>query len=796
MKKILLVTLLILIAVPALFAQAERYSQVKILADDHGILSIAKLGIPVDEGVYKRGESLTIILSESELQKISNAGFSYTVLQEDYSRFIEERNNGLKSLVRDINSNKHQMYDRGGSTYSVPEGFHLGSMGGFYSPEEVMHELDSLHLKYPTLVSARQEVSSQSTIEGRSIYYVKISDNPNNNENEPKLIFDALTHAREPEGMQQLFFFFNWLLEHYNTDDEAKYLIDNTEMYFIPIMNPDGFAYNFTTNPGGGGMWRKNRRNNGDGSYGVDLNRNYGYKWGYDDTGSSPNTFDETYRGTGPFSEAETQIARDFSIQKAFKLAMNNHTYQNLFLYPWSYIVQDTPDSNYFKNYARIMTRDNRFMYGVPGAVLYTTNGDSNDWMYGDVTSKPKVYAFTAEIGNLTDGFWPDPSRIIPLCQDMMWMNLRAAHMVGVYAEAEDESPVIFPDKEGYFHYDITRYGLDYTGTYTVSIIPLDSTITSIGPSKDFTWMSLFHPLSDSVAYTLTPDIQPGTSFRYLLNVYDGHCNHSDTITKYFGDPIVAFNDSCNDMSNWTSPKWNMTNGGYHSAPSSITDSPSGNYSGNENNTITQKMPVLLNGSPVAVVEFWAKWKTEYGADYVQFKYTSDGGANWYPLEGDYTRDGTGYEMPGEPVYDGFQNTWVHERLMLTDTSSAGLKFRYVLKSDPYTNYDGYYFDDFKVTVIDMSTVPVPEISKTAWSISDPVPNPANEQTTIYFNIPQQVSGSLTLSDLRGTLVRSVQVNGNMKSVTINTQDLAPGIYFYRIESLGGFSGVKKMIIR
>ena len=793
MKKLIL-TLALAIYCISLFAQKETYTQVRIRVNDQGIATLARLGIPVDEGVYKRNAFLTTILSSGELEKVKRAGFSCEVLQEDYSRFIEERNNREKDLVREINA--HKLKYGTGSIYSVPNGFHLGSMGGFYTPDEVLQELDSLHLKYPNLVSARQKLEDQQTINGHYLYYVKISDNPNSNENEPKVFYNALIHAREPEAMQQLFFYFNWLLEHYNTDAEAKYLIDNLELYFCPIVNPDGYAYNYSTSPGGGGMWRKNRRDNGDGSFGVDLNRNFGYMWGYDDVGSSPYPPDDTYRGASAFSEAETQVMRDFSEQKGFKIALNDHTYADLFLYPWSYIAQDTPDSNYFRNFSRVMTEQNRYPYGVPGALLYTTNGDSNDWMYGDQTDKPKVYAFTPEIGTETDGFWPDPSRIIPLAQRMMWMNLRAAHLALVYAEATDQSPVIIPDKTGYFRYQLERYGLDYTGTYTVSIIPLDAHIISTGPAKDFTFMPIFHPATDSVSYTLDPDIQPGTRFSYLLNVYDGHCNHADTVVKYFGPPLVVFTDSCNNMNNWTSGKWNVTSNYFHSSPGSLTDSPNGNYSGNENNTITTKIGVSLVNSPVAVVEFWGRWETEYGYDYVQFKYTPDNGVNWYPLMGNNTREGNGYEAMGEPVYDGIQDGWVFERNVIPADTGTSMKFRFVLKSDPYTNYDGYYFDDFKVTVVDMSSLSVPALTRPPWSLSDPVPNPAGDEATVYFTIPGQVSGRLVLTDLRGREARSWEIDGSNTFVKMDLAGLAPGIYFYRIETGSGESGVKKMIIR
>src|SRR4029453_16587448 len=104
-------------------------------------------------------------------------------------------------------------------------------------------------------------------------------------------------------SMQQLIYYMGYLLENYQNDSLVKNIVDNRELYIIPCLNPDGYLYNELTDPSGGGMWRKNRRDNLDGNFGVDLNRNYDLFWGYDDNGSSPNTFSETYRGIFPASE-------------------------------------------------------------------------------------------------------------------------------------------------------------------------------------------------------------------------------------------------------------------------------------------------------------------------------------------------------------------------------------------------------------------------------------------------------------------------------------------------------------
>lgn len=101
-----------------------------------------------------------------------------------------------------------------------------------------------------------------------------------------------------------------YLLENYQTNPTIQALVNQSEIFFIPIVNPDGYAYNSTNSPTGGGNWRKNRRNNGDGSYGVDNNRNYNYHFG--ETGVSSTPSGDTWPGTAAFSEPENQAIKWF----------------------------------------------------------------------------------------------------------------------------------------------------------------------------------------------------------------------------------------------------------------------------------------------------------------------------------------------------------------------------------------------------------------------------------------------------------------------------------------------------
>ncbi|HYE96954.1 MAG TPA: M14 family zinc carboxypeptidase, partial [Rubricoccaceae bacterium] len=215
-------------------------------------------------------------------------------------------------------------------------------------------------------------------------------------------------------------------------------------MFFIPMVNPDGYRYNYQTNPSGGGMWRKNRRNNGGGEFGVDPNRNYAYQWGRDEEGSSSSTWSEVYRGPAPFSEPETQAVRDFlESGRRVELAFNYHTSGDLLLYSWSY--EDgayTPDDSLFDAYGAQLTSLNGYTYGTSPDVLYKVNGGSDDWMYGEQTTKPKILAFTPEVGHF--GFWPPASQIIPQADENLEMNLWLAQLAGRSSTAQ-ESPEMPP---------------------------------------------------------------------------------------------------------------------------------------------------------------------------------------------------------------------------------------------------------------------------------------------------------------------------------------------------------------
>ncbi len=298
----------LLIAFLSVTISAQNYKQISIIISSaNDFINLAQIGIDLEDSKLNKDNTLTLFVSDEEFNLISSNGFSYTILIDDWNSYynslqqlsIEEKDIYLSESLRDYNV----------------DGFGYGTMGGYYTYNEIVANLDSMYAQYPNLITQKYSIGSSQ--QSRTMWAVKISDNPNINENEPAVGFDALVHAREPQSMATLMYYMWYLLQNYGTNPEVTYLVNNREIYCVPCFNPDGYEYNRTTNPNGGGMWRKNRRNNGDGSYGVDLNRNFGYAWGYDNIGSSPTPSDETYRGPSAFSEPESQAIRNLAIQKA-----------------------------------------------------------------------------------------------------------------------------------------------------------------------------------------------------------------------------------------------------------------------------------------------------------------------------------------------------------------------------------------------------------------------------------------------------------------------------------------------
>lgn len=295
-----------------------------------------------------------------------------------------------------------------------------------------------------------------TSIQGRDILAVKISDNVDAEEDEPEILFCGNHHAREWISVEVPLMLAEFLTSQYAVNSYIKDIVDNGEIWICPVVNPDGYVYSWNTYR----LWRKNRRLNSDGSYGVDLNRNYSYMWG--GVGSSGTPSSDIYRGTAPFSEPETESVRDLVLSRNFRAVLTYHSYSQLILFPWGYTSDHCPHYPLFYMMAQEMANCIYDVFGFTytaqqSAALYLTTGDTTDWAYGQLG----IPAFTIELrpNSYPPGFELPADQIIPTFEE----NKPAALFLIEWAqEIVDQDFDSLPDSWEYFNLnDITYTATD-----------------------------------------------------------------------------------------------------------------------------------------------------------------------------------------------------------------------------------------------------------------------------------------------------------------------------------------------
>ncbi|WP_026252503.1 M14 family metallopeptidase [Streptomyces sp. PsTaAH-124] len=270
-------------------------------------------------------------------------------------------------------------------------------------------EIEATARDHPDLTKV---VSLGRTVRGQDILALKLTSGARRTADgtKPAVLYLSNQHAREwitPETTRRLMHHY---LDHYRTDRRIRKIVDTTELWFVLSANPDGYDYTFQDDSTR--LWRKNLRdNNGDGVIssgdGVDLNRNFPYKWGYDDEGSSPGPASETYRGPAPASEPETRALDRFEKRIGFRYAVNYHSAAELLLYGvgWQ-VATPTPDDVLYKALAGTPDRP-----AIPGyrsqlsSELYTTNGEAD----GHAANVNGTAMFTPEMATCETASDADP---------------------------------------------------------------------------------------------------------------------------------------------------------------------------------------------------------------------------------------------------------------------------------------------------------------------------------------------------------------------------------------------------
>jgi len=654
---------------------------------------------------------VVLVARDQDLRALADAGLSYTIEIADLESYYGQRLQADPAL----------------GNRAWPE----GSMGGYFTNSEVEAELDAWAALYPNLITPKMSIGT--SVEGRTIWAVKISDNPTVDESEPETFYDSLTHAREVMGMTTVLYYMKNLLEQYGTDPELTYLVDNREIWFVPVHNPDGHVYNEQTNPSGGGMWRKNRRHNGGGIYGVDLGRNYDFMWGYDTIGSSTNPNSLAYRGPYAFSEPEALAVSDFIASRPIVSSWNTHTYTNVYICPFAYddFLPYGNDWPLYKEYLKDITAENGYPIGPsPDTLGYYANGCPLDWHYGD----QGIFCLAPEIGSFDDGFWPPKSRIVPLAEESQLACRYWSWIAGSFVRLDDQ--YLFDDNgDGIFlpgePIDLTvslrNKGLGGTASAVTATLSASSPyVTLIDDFHDFgSIASVSNALnvSDPFEFKFKNTTPYGTAVTLELNIsFDGY-TMVEPVTLTCGVPELLYRADMEADPGWTVGDTgdNATTGIWErDDPIGIMDGtqdvqPEDDHTGSSgtqcfitgNNSYTAdgddvdhgkttlKTALFdVAGAPNATIHYW-RWYTDLGPvhnnDPFEVDISNDGGTSWINVE----------------TLDHMANSWNEAVFKIGDiiAPTNQMMMRFVARDEPDDSYCEACIDDFTVLTYDPPVV-------------------------------------------------------------------------------------------
>jgi hypothetical protein len=376
--------------------------------DAAGLGQLKRAGLDHEDVATSKGRDgqvrVEVVMTELQAEKLAAQGVELAVKRVDGKK--------ASRVAAEQNDEGYQGY----RSYSEPGG--------------IADELRQTAQDHPRLTKL---VSFGETVQGQELLAVKVTNQATKRPDgsRPAVMYLGAQHAREwitPEMTRRLMHHF---IDSYGSDPQITRLVNTTELWFVPVANPDGYDYTFTD---GNRLWRKNLADNdGDGAItgfdGVDLNRNYATKWGWDNEGSSPQPSSQTYRGSTPNSEPESEALDALFDRVGFEHFVNYHSAAELLLYGIGWQVNTpSPDDVILQQMAG--TDDNP---AVPGydpdisAELYTTNGDTDTHMtveYGTLGFTPEMTTCEVASAKYDDDEWepedcvsgfnfPDDDRLI-----------------------------------------------------------------------------------------------------------------------------------------------------------------------------------------------------------------------------------------------------------------------------------------------------------------------------------------------------------------------------------------------
>lgn len=615
-----------------------------------------------------------------------------------------------------------------------------GDEGAYHSYEEMRAELENIESLHPNIAKVfnlSAEYCVNLTWQNRTVWAIKISDNVEEEEGEPEVLYMGAHHAREWISVEVPMYFLNYLVDNYGKDPKVTWLVDNRQIWIVPMLNPDGVTYSQTSYK----MWRKNLRDNdGDGNFGeygdgVDLNRNYAFKWG--GSGSSHNPASNIYCGpyddkdddndgqlnedpvdmkdndgdgkidedpNGGFSEPETQAIKALVENHNFVLSLSYHSYGELWIYPWGYTMEPTKDHDLFISIGKNCTEMNGYDL-IQGPELYKTSGTSDDWLYG----VHGILAFTPELGKQ---FIPPEEQIEDICIENLGPNLYIAEVAD---NPRQNSPKILHN----CYNETTEYKKPYnlTAKITSEIGLNESSLKLHYRINDLDWVEKIMKLGkkDDEYYAKIPAQPTGTEIYYYIEAKDLNGNLSTnpkyapySTNKFRVSKVKYFFDNVTE-DNWmhegTKNLWNLTSANYFSKK----------YCWWNGNFTTSKYEDNTNDSLITPSINLTDAKTAYLAfrHYYNFYYkrgkandggiveaTKDNGKTWnqiFPIDGYPVMFSENNPLGKISGYGGKNNRWKKELFDLKDYVGKIIKIRFHFASDSSDTSLGWFIDDVSV---------------------------------------------------------------------------------------------------
>ena len=777
-----------------------------------------------DIAAYKPGEFLDIVVTQVEYQELLTQGYEVVITQTE-----QQMKNNLKGLT---------------------------DLDGYIDYEQMLAELQQIELDYPNICKlydigeSRGKQYSDAGNPNYDDYYheiwaMKVSDNVETEEDEPSIYYLSEHHAREPISLEVNMAILNHIIDNYGTDPEITENVNNTQIWFVPLVNPNG--HKIVTDEIEL-MWRKNICDNNEngtidvsGYYaqdGTDPNRNYGWEWG----GASTDWTSYTYQGTSAFSEPETQAIEALVENHHFVAGISYHSYSELVLYPFGYadgVV--APDQAALEELATDMAVTIPSQYGgnyTPEAAweLYPCTGTTDDYSYGT----HGIFSFTIE---LATEFIPPAGQVAGICDDnieaamILLDRVNGSILTGHITDSDTDEPIeamIFIDgiddsgvyREPYMSneefgsyyrlltngsYDVTisAYGYD-SQTFenvvidddvtllNVELIPSSITIDLSGVVIDGDTgepiANAIVAIQDFVIASVTTNaigeytIEDLYEFNYSFAVYSPV--HAGLLEQH----IVTASNNEIDFELFAMPDGTFENGEYESSWNLtgnnnwvIDDATvySGVYSaksGEISDDQTSSLSISLFVQDNSEISFYQKVSSETDYDYLRFYIDNT-------LQDSWSGNGN-WEFETFDVVSGFHT----------------FKWEYYKDGGVSSFQDCVWIDEITFPENSVEVTPDENSMIKIAEFNGNYPNPFNPTTTFNFCLASESKVSLTLFNIKGqkikTLVNENQTAGIHQVIWDGTDDhgkkVSTGIYFSHCDAHneeGDYTSVKKVIL-